>query len=664
MKKIWLLIFLVWIPLHGQKTQFGKIRPEEFQKDSKDPATMLYRSYRMEIVPDDQNGLVARIQVHERIRINNRDGFEYAEKHIPLYDSGTLREKITSLKAFTYNLQGGKIKKTKLDKKQIFYEKTDKYHYTVKFTMPQVDEGSIVEWSYKIVTPFLSLLDEIELQEYIPLQRLEVNLKIPEYTVYKFYQKGYLPIHFQETKNNKNVTLHIRPADFFKRVGLYENLPPRMSMPQTVTLEYEETEYSLTKTNVPPMRREPFSGNPDNFKSGVFPELKYFNFEGQIIPVALTWNQMAEKFYTQMEESKELKKRKYLKDSLQTLLASHPKDTLLTIFEWIKSHITWNGKYWGTVNVQKAFKNGTGNAYEVNFNLINMLRAAGIEAYPVFLSTESHGILLFPSWRLLNHVIAGVKKGDKYILLDATEKYAAPDVLPDDDLNFFGQAFLKEGKAEQVNLFPEKSALHHTSMQIRINSEGEIEGMQSLTLSRNIAMKERKKIEKSGDPSEFLRKKYPEIEIEKTRFIGLKKSHLPLREIFRFHTDQYLEEVGNKLYISPFLNAAIDENPFTAPDRKTPVIFHYPRIYSKQIEIQIPDGYEVEYLPPPVNLESKEAGASYVYQAEQKNGIIIVKSAFVLNLPVVPALQYNALREIWNQVVQAETGKIVLRKKQ
>jgi hypothetical protein len=42
-----------------------------------------------------------------------------------------------------------------LDKKEIFSEKEDQNHVIAKFTLPGVQEGSIIEYAYTITSPYI-----------------------------------------------------------------------------------------------------------------------------------------------------------------------------------------------------------------------------------------------------------------------------------------------------------------------------------------------------------------------------------------------------------------------------------------------------------------------------------------------------------------------------
>ena len=60
----------------------------------------------------------------------------------------------------TYNLVGGKIEKTKLKSEGEFDEKINKYWGKKKIVMPNVKEGSVIEYKYTIKVSRFSELTE------------------------------------------------------------------------------------------------------------------------------------------------------------------------------------------------------------------------------------------------------------------------------------------------------------------------------------------------------------------------------------------------------------------------------------------------------------------------------------------------------------------------
>ena len=64
--------------------------------------------------------------VHRRIKILDKEELEQGDFLISLYESNSGREeKLSGLKAFTFNMENGKVAKYKLERKNVFKEKFD-----------------------------------------------------------------------------------------------------------------------------------------------------------------------------------------------------------------------------------------------------------------------------------------------------------------------------------------------------------------------------------------------------------------------------------------------------------------------------------------------------------------------------------------------------------
>ena len=133
MKKHLFIVFvcIVSFQFSAQEIKFGKITKEELQEkkhplDSLAEAAYLYKSKEVFIEYTSSNGWSLVTLVHERIKIYKKDAATYATEEIRLFKRGGTDEEVNGLKGYTYNLEGGKIKKEKLQKSQIFENKTSK----------------------------------------------------------------------------------------------------------------------------------------------------------------------------------------------------------------------------------------------------------------------------------------------------------------------------------------------------------------------------------------------------------------------------------------------------------------------------------------------------------------------------------------------------------
>ncbi|MDC9722578.1 MAG: DUF3857 domain-containing protein [Urechidicola sp.] len=181
----------------SQNYKFGKVSKEELAEkvyplDSSAHAAVLYKNRETSFNYVQGEGFVLKTVVHERIKIYDKEGYDWATKMIAYYspDSGD-SESVKIKDASTYHLVAGKVKSFDLGKKDVFKEAKNKYWSQKKFTMPNLVEGCVVEWKYILTSPYRSI-DNVVLQYDIPIRRLEVSIEIPEY--YKFAVKhiGYL----------------------------------------------------------------------------------------------------------------------------------------------------------------------------------------------------------------------------------------------------------------------------------------------------------------------------------------------------------------------------------------------------------------------------------------------------------------------------------------
>ena len=105
MKNIVLAIVLLIAsqPILSQDFEFGKVSKEELEeksnpRDSSASAAYLYKYRKTYFKYDSNYGFQLITDVHERVKIYNQDGFDYATKLVNLYKSGGDHEKFSGLK--------------------------------------------------------------------------------------------------------------------------------------------------------------------------------------------------------------------------------------------------------------------------------------------------------------------------------------------------------------------------------------------------------------------------------------------------------------------------------------------------------------------------------------------------------------------------------------
>ena len=669
MKKILIAMVLTLMAneIIAQDYKYGKVSKEEllekfYPLDSSANAAVLYNNRRTYFEYQQNEGFMLITEIHERIKIYNKEGFDWATKKIDYYNSAKNNEKIINLKATTYTFEGNKIVETDLSKKDVFNQETNVYWSQQKFTMPGLKEGCVLEWTYKIISPF-KRIDDLQFQYEIPIKKIEAKMEIPEYFVYNKRFKGYFPVTAKEEKKSSTISI-------FERV---RDEDPRS---KAITSSVNETKVNFfTKverydaTNVPAMIEEAYVSNLDNYKSAIQYEYSELHWPNEPVKYySTTWENVVKTIYDDYDFSSEIYKSNHFSEDLNIVLAASPSDSqkITGILELVKSKIKWNDyngliKFNGT---KKAYKEGVGNVADINLNLVSMLNKAGFKASPVILSTRSNGIPIFPTIDGFNYVIAAVEIENDLILLDATEKYSAPNVLPQRALNWQGRIVRENESSAWVNLTPAKSSDTNSSMSIEFNDAGAIEGVKRTQYTNLNALNYRDNYAKLKDDDVILKveEENGKIEISDFRITNKSEIYKPIIELFKFTSEDLLDKIGGKIYFKPLLFDAMTKNPFKLEKRDYPIDFGAPFIKDNKVSIKIPSGYVVESVPENIAIGLRENYGVYKFSIKIEANIINVYSMLQINTAIFPSANYDEIKDFYKMIVNKNLEQIVLKK--
>lgn len=293
-----------------------------------------------------------------------------------------------------------------------------------------------------------------------------------------------------------------------------------------------------------------------------------------------------------------------------------------------------------------------------------MLRYAGLDANPILISTRSNGIALYPSRSAFNYVIAGIEVENQIILLDATNKYSLPGVLPIRDLNWFGRIIRNNGSSTTVSLTPQKKSIDAITLMGLINKEGEITGKVRKKHYDYNAFAFRNNYNGISKESfiEKLEKENLGLEIEEYEVQNSGNLNEPIVENYSFKSTNSVEIIGDKLYISPLLYFSFKENPFKQEQRQYPVDFVYPNQDNFKISLAIPEGYTVESLPESKVIAMPDNYARFSYEISKNNNQIQISYILDINKVVIENNYYDSLKDFFKELVNKNNEHIVLKK--
>lgn len=660
------LFVIFFLNSNAQKFDLGKVSLAELQEKEhpKDPsavAAILFKKGNVTFEYDQNAGFFTVTEVKTRIKIYKKEGYEWANQEINYYADSNINEKVSISDAITYNVVDGKIEKTKLKSDGEFVEKINKYWSRKKITMPNVKEGSVLEFGYTIRSPRYGSLSDWSFQTSIPVNYSEYNTYVPEYFTYNSNQKGFFSPKVIVEKKTSSIMLTTKER--------YVSSAVAHTTFSTDKIDFIETHTKYLAENLPAIKEEAFVNNIDNYTSSMSHELSMTKFPNATLEYYSTdWESVTKTIYEYSDFGPELNKTGYFEDDISTLIAgiNTPIEQIATIFNYVKTSVKWNDYTGYSCNdgVKTAYKNKTGNVAEINLMLTAMLRFAGLNANPVLVSTRSNGITHFPSRNAFNYVIAAVETPEGLILLDATEIYSVPNVLPLRDLNWFGRLIRKDGTSSQVDLMPKTLSKEMVNMNIDLKTDGSVDGKARIQLTNHQALEFRKSILVLDKDNyiEKLETSNNNIEISdysRENDLDLSK---PIVEKYSFKDNKSVEIINDKIYISPMLFLGAKENPFKQEVREYPIDFGYPTEEKFNINIKIPEGYVVESMPKGVSLTTGENIGLFKYIIANPEGSVQIVITTDINSAIVSADFYEVLKDFFQQMIDKQNEKIVLKK--
>jgi len=650
----------------AQEFKLGKVSIAELEqkahpKDSSAAAAILYKKSTSTIEYNQNEGFVLITKVDARIKIYKKEGYDWANQGVVYYiGSNDSREKVDFSDVSTFNLVNGKIEKTKLKSDGVFNEEVNKYRARKKIAMPNVKEGSVLEYSYIVRSPNIGMIREWAFQTSIPVNYSEYTTYIPEYYTFNVRQKGYVFPKVTSEKRTKSILFTNK-----ERSG---GLNSKTTF-STDNVDYLEIQTTYIAEDLPAMKEESYVNNIDNYTSSLEQELSMVKFPNSPMKTFSTdWNSVAKTIYEYDDFGPELNKTGYFEDDLKVLLAGviKPEEKILIILNHVKSNVKWD-KYYGyscDKGVRKAYQEKSGNIAEINLMLTAMLRYAGLTANPVLVSTRSNGIALFPNRTAYNYVIAAVETENGYILVDASDKLSVPNVLPMRTLNWYGRLIRKDGTSEEIDLMPKKTSNDIVFMNYSIDSEGKVTGQTRRQCTDYNAMVTRENIfsTKEDEYLEKLENQNNKIEISDYSKTNEKDILMPIIEAYSFAGNNLCEVIGGKIYVSPMLFFANEKNPFNQETREYPVDFGFPFLDKYSITIRIPDGFTVETLPTPAAMSMEDNLGSFKFNIAANENTLQMSISHQINNAIVSTEQYQMLKDYYKAMIAKESEKIVLKK--
>lgn len=654
MKQLFVLAFLLFtLSLFSQyNMKYGKISPDDLEMAvyNADPhAAAVVLGEKMSVQFQFKAGSpVLTYYYHVRIKILDKRGFDQADIKIPYYNYRR-GERMAKVKAQTINLDAnGKIVKTEVDKTSIFDEKRNDYVTYTKFSFPAVEVGSILEFQYEKHSNYYNSVNDYYFQRDIPVRWSKYVVDVPAFFVYRQDVQGQHPFSLRQ-ENDIDLTLG-------GGIGSIDG-----------------TEYVWAMEQIPALEEEPFITSMSDYYAAV--RLRLASYEPDFAlheKYISSWPALNNRYYKEIAARTYLRK-KSTRDSwaeAEELLkdVNNDLEIISILYDFVQQKIEWNGmkKIAPDKSLEKSFYEGEGSNSEINLTLLGLLRKAGLEAYPLLISTRDNNkpMSLLPYLWQFNQTLVVVKVGEKDYFLDASHQHYPMEVLHPNNLNLEGWMIKneKEGRWILLPTFHAQSVMMPT---LNIDQEGEVSGTVKSSYKTYPALTARILLNTEGETA-YLQSAWLDdlldAELSNLTFENLEDNKKPLLESVDISTSDIVQNAGDLMYISPFLKSIFLENPFQVENRAIPVDMEY-GIYEQYIlKLNIPEKYVVEELPEAAKFVLPENAGSFSYRIAQSGNTITLICKTKVNQTFYTPEQYPALRAFYDVVANKQNEQIVLKK--
>ena len=630
-----IVISFLSLPPALRAIDFQPVVPEELKMTSYSkapgaPAIILFRQ-----VDRDDNEFNTHEDDYVRVKILTEEGRKYANVEIP-YWKGDF--KIAKFHARTIKPDGSIVN---FDGKP--FDKTIVKARGVRFlakifTMPEVVVGSVIEYSYRIEFSSDYLFDSHWIvSDDLFTKSARFTLKPSTSFLLKMRWKG-LPPGVNPVQDKHDIHLEVSDIPAFQ---VEDFMPPENEMKARVDFTY-----SRSNETDPDKFWKQFGKDCSSFLESYINKRQAMEQAlAQIVAPGDSTQVKLEKIYARVQQIRNISFEKEKTGEEE----KRDKD------KWPK-------------NVEELWKLQHGNTVQLNWLFIALARAAGIEAWDLWVpdrSSYSFDAKLMDGSRLDRDVVL-VKLDGKDLYLDPGSPFVPFGLLPWSETVVKGYKVEKDGGSWVMTTLPDcsKSRILRKA-ELKLTDSGDLEGKVTVTFT-GLESSRRREEERFEDDA--ARKKYLEddlkdwtaagSDVELTSQPDWKSSSPSMVAVFTLKVPGWASEAGRHSFLPIGLFGGGEKHLFEHLERIHPVYFQFPSQREDDVTIELPSGWKIVGLPAPQNKDGK--AVVYTAEAADDKGTLRLHRTVSMSLIVVDPKDYPKLRNFFQWVRTLDEQQVLL----
>ena len=320
-------------------------------------------------------------------------------------------------------------------------------------------------------------------------------------------------------------------------------------------------------------------------------------------------------------------------------------------------------------NAEKVLEYGYGYRSQINGTFVAMARAAGFEAYSVYV-TERDGDVFEPKlldaaqlrWRL-----AVIKLGNEERYFDPGTPGCSFGLLPWEDIMVRGVRPSKEGAQYIVTPVPKPdTSERERTGEFTLADDGSLHGHLAITYTGLYALGERLRalhkdeVERRKQLENDIREWLPtETQVKLDKISGWDGSEQPLHVEATLDVPNMSTSAGSRILLPADVFEMNRKNPFEHETRQWTIFLDYPYTTHDDFTLHLPPTWKVETLPPPRDLNA--GAARYQVTRSQAGADLHIQRQYRIDGVFFDIKYYSALRNFYSQIGAADEEQVILR---
>ena len=499
----------------------------------------------------------------------------------------------------------------------------------LRFSIPEVAVGSLVDYSY-------------EIEEFNPFDK---NL---------FQGRSY----FQGSSPVGESVLRVSVPHDKKLYYVAKNCEGYASEPEKLD-GVDTIIYSWKFTNMPPITPEPYMPSYRDIIPAV-----YFSLNKDFTYIHNKLKPMFEKRFKLTELVKKqvdkiVKCAKSLDEKIARLYKFCQKEIR---YISIKGNLASNQV---GHPAEETLKNKYGDCTDKGMLLATMLKHIGVEAYPVGIRTNSAGravrdIGIFDD----NHCITEVHLDGRIFYLDSTATdFRYPYFRPDDHGTIADNAMLQT--LNPVPLPPPEDNAVQVVRNIKLHADGttEIDFNSEQNGSSEAYFRQSARNLKPEEYEKQIRASVAALTADYELKIATHSDPLDFSRPFKARSAYTLNKFAPKsgrfmIFSIPYFELSFPE--ISLKERVYPIEYTTTRLKTEEINIEVPEGYQVNYLPTPLRVQSPYVEFEVIYDQQGNKITITRKLAFPRR--IIPVHEYDKYKSHLEKIALSSKERIFLEK--